>query len=177
MRRDFRWPGLIRTGPNASEIAPQPPSPPVPGSLISFRGSLGSLPVSAEVPEEPPAAHLAHLANECRGGPPHSSGETPSPEPPRLTTCCRCDATLFIESDLLCPTCYQARRAPGRLLPFAPGRRTRALERLAGRPCPDCLTTDWHVSPRGDATCQTCARGRAVSTADGTNVVPPGGAA
>jgi len=177
MRRDFRWSGLTRSGSTATEIPPQPPSPPVPGSLFVFRGSLGSLPVSAEVPEVPTAAHVAHLANECRGGPPHFAGEMPAAEPARPAACTSCGVFLFIENDVLCPACYAERRAPGRLLPFDLERRRRAEARLAGRPCPDCQTTDWYVSPRGDATCQTCARGRADSTPDGTNGVPPGGAA
>jgi uncharacterized Zn finger protein (UPF0148 family) len=87
------------------------------------------------------------------------AGATAAPEPP--PTCYVCNAPLFIESDLLCPTCYQARRAPGRVIPFDPGRRSRTLARLAGRPCPDCQTVAWHVNARGDATCQTCARRRA----------------
>lgn len=86
------------------------------------------------------------------------AGSAPAPEPPACTSC---GVILFIEADVLCPTCYQARRGPGQLLPFDPDRRRRTEQRLAGRPCPDCQTTDWYVSPRGDATCQTCARRRA----------------
>lgn len=102
---------------------------------------------------------------------------TPAAPPAKAAACTACGVFLFLENDLLCPACYAARRAPGRLLPFDPGRRTRTLARLAGRPCPDCQTVAWHVNARGDATCQTCARGRAVSTADVTNGVLPGGAA
>ena len=104
------------------------------------------------------------------------AGAVPAPVV-EAAACTSCGVVLFLEQDLLCPACYAARRGPGRLLPFDPGRRPRALARLAGRPCPDCLTVAWRVNVRGDATCQTCARGRADSTADGTNGVPPGGAA
>ncbi len=87
------------------------------------------------------------------------AGAPAAPEP--APTCTSCNAPLFVESDILCPTCYQARRAPGRLLPFDRARRDRTLARLAGNPCPDCQTVAWHVNARGDATCQTCARRRA----------------
>lgn len=81
--------------------------------------------------------------------------------PDEIPTCYLCGVVLFLDSDLLCPTCYQARRAPGRVLPFDPDRRRRTLARLDGRPCPDCQTVAWHVNVAGDATCQTCARRRA----------------
>ena len=85
-----------------------------------------------------------------------------SPTPPGdVPACYHCHASLSDPGDLLCPPCYASRRAPGRVLPFDPDRRSRTLARLADRPCPDCHTTDWYVSPRGDATCQACARSRA----------------
>lgn len=87
------------------------------------------------------------------------AGATAAPEP--HPTCYGCNAPIFIESDLLCPTCYQARRGPGKVLPFDPDRRGRTLARLAGCPCPECQTVAWHVNANGDATCQTCARTRA----------------
>jgi uncharacterized Zn finger protein (UPF0148 family) len=102
------------------------------------------------------------------------AGATADPEPPPL--CTSCNSPLFIESDILCPACYQARRAPGRVLPFDPARRTRTLARLAGYPCPDCETVAWHVNARGDATCQTCARRRAATTDAGTDGVRGGAA-
>ncbi len=87
-------------------------------------------------------------------------GETPPAVEP-AATCTSCNSPLFIEADLLCPTCYQARRGPGKVLPFDPDRRGRTLARLAGCPCPECQTVAWHVNANGDATCQTCARTRA----------------
>ncbi|MBP7675751.1 MAG: hypothetical protein KBB14_05465 [Thermoanaerobaculia bacterium] len=87
-------------------------------------------------------------------------GETPPALEP-APACTSCNSPLFLPADILCPTCYQARRAPGRVLPFDPGRRARTLDRLAAHPCPDCQKVAWHVNARGDATCQTCARRRA----------------
>ena len=95
------------------------------------------------------------------------AGSTPEPLA-ASPACTSCQRPLFIETDILCPACYQARRAPGRVLPFDPGRRARTLDRLAGHPCPDCQTVAWHVSAGGDATCQTCARRRAATTDSGT---------
>lgn len=71
--------------------------------------------------------------------------------------CPVCGATVA-PGLVLCRPCHVARRAPGRVLAFDPGRRSRTLARLAGRPCPDCRTVTWHVNEAGDATCQACAR-------------------
>ena len=105
------------------------------------------------VSEGPPENQSLARLRQLRAGAPAA----PEPAP----TCTACNAPLFVESDILCPTCYQARRAPGRLLPFDRARRDRTLARLTGNPCPDCQTVAWHVNARGDATCQTCARRRA----------------
>lgn len=92
-----------------------------------------------------------------------------------VANCTACGAELFLEQDLLCPACYQSRRAPGRVLAFDPGRRSRTLARLADRSCPDCQTATWHVNGAGDATCQTCAQARAATTPTPTDSVPAGG--
>lgn len=62
---------------------------------------------------------------------------------------------------VLCGPCYEARRAPGRVLPFDPGRRLRTIARLSGRACDGCGAIDWQVTPRGDSFCRPCARSRA----------------
>lgn len=124
-----------------------------------------------------------NFVNTVSKGPPENQslarlrelrGETPPAVEP-AATCTSCNAPLFIESDLLCPACYRARRGPGRVLPFDPERRRRTLTRLAGYPCPDCETVEWHVNARGDATCRTCAQRRAATTDTGTDGVPAGG--
>lgn len=96
-----------------------------------------------------------------------------APEP---HACTGCASPVTEAEDLLCPACYAERRGPGRLLRFDPDRRRRTEQRLAGRPCPDCQTADWYVSPRGDATCQTCARRRAATTSTRTDDVRGGAA-
>ena len=117
---------------------------------------------AGKVLASPPGRLPADLVAEIRAHKPELVAALASP------TCTACNAPLFIETDVLCPTCYQARRGPGRVLPFDPGRRARTLDRLAGHPCPDCQTVAWHVNAGGDATCQTCARRRAATTDSGT---------
>lgn len=81
---------------------------------------------------------------------------------PAAPACTSCSSPVADPNDVLCPACYQLRRGPGRVLRFDPDRRRRTALRLADRPCRDCHTTSWHVTPRGDASCQTCARKRVV---------------
>jgi len=112
-----------------------------------------------------------------------------SPPPPVLPAtpptgleapaCYRCGYPLADPGgDLLCGRCYSSRRGPGRVLTFDPRRRLRSIARLSGRPCGDCGSIDWYVSPRGDSACKPCARARgAVTTEPGTNGVLGGGAA
>jgi len=125
---------------------------------------------TGKVLASPPGRLPADLVAEIRAHKPELIAALASP------LCTSCQSPLFIESDILCPACYQARRAPGRVLPFDPARRTRTLARLAGYPCPDCQTVAWHVNARGDATCQTCARRRGATTDAGTDGVRGGAA-
>lgn len=90
--------------------------------------------------------------------------------------CTLCGSPLSDPGDVLCGGCYASRRGPGIVLTFDPGRRLRTIARLSGRPCGDCGTIAWGVTPRGDATCRTCARGRGATTGAGTDSVPGGAA-
>ncbi len=79
----------------------------------------------------------------------------------KAPACYACNTPLGVDTDLLCPQCFSTRRGLGRVLPFDPDfRRRRAAARLAGRPCPDCLTVTWLLTERGDAVCRTCAATR-----------------
>lgn len=91
--------------------------------------------------------------------------------------CTSCGSPLSDPGDVLCGGCFASRRGPGRLLTFDPRRRFRTFARLSGHPCGDCGAIDWHVNPRGDATCRTCARQRAATTEPWTGGVLGGGAA
>ena len=92
--------------------------------------------------------------------------------------CTLCGSPLSTPGDVLCGGCYASRRGPGRVLAFDPGRRLRTIARLSGRPCGDCGSIDWYVSPRGDSACKPCARARGAATTEpGTNGVLGEGAA
>ncbi len=93
-----------------------------------------------------PASDAVTLALRVIGG------EAASPAPP----CPACGSPVARSEDLLCDTCYSARRGPGRVLRFDPDRRSRTLARLAGRPCAACGAVAWRVNARGDATCGRC---------------------
>lgn len=69
--------------------------------------------------------------------------------------CVSCHAEVSADV-LYCPLCWEARQARGRVLPFDPTRRARAVARLIGRPCSSCGHEDWHVTPRGDTYCAVC---------------------
>lgn len=118
--------------------------------------------IRAELPEPEPAAMPLFIAElrahrddairflRARGAASAPWGNAPG--------CYRCDAPLDAAADLLCSTCYAARRGPGRVLPFDPEhRRRRTAARLADRHCSGCDQVDWEVNARGDAYCRTCA--------------------
>ncbi len=113
----------------------EPAKPPKPG----FEGFAGAIPV--RIP-----------------------GNHASPEDLEGDGCTSCGSRLFIETDLLCPACYQARRSPGRVIPFDPARRVRAEARLATRQCHDCGGSWWRLHQNGDSECESCWRTRAVTT-------------
>lgn len=61
---------------------------------------------------------------------------------------------------------------PRNLLRFAPARRRRTEQRLAGRRCETCRGSWWRVHPNGDAECETCRRSRSATAETRTNSVP-----
>lgn len=133
-------------------------------------------------PGDPPETEPAKPSKPVSGG---FEGAIPgtSPEMRPLSVqlegdgCTVCGSPLSDPGNLLCGGCYASRRGPGRVLTFDPARRLRSIARLSARPCGSCGRVDWHVNPRGDATCRTCAGGRTVSTGTGTDTIPGGGAA
>lgn len=88
--------------------------------------------------------------------------------------CTSCAGPVDDAQDLLCQPCYSARRAPGRVLPFDPGRRLRTEARLATRRCESCGGSWWQIHPNGDAECETCRRARVSTTPPRTDGVRPG---
>lgn len=86
--------------------------------------------------------------------------------------CTSCAGPVADAQDLLCPACYHARRAPGRLLPFDPARRRRTEQRLAHRRCETCRGSWWRVLPNGDSECEQCRRSRTATTETRTDGVP-----
>jgi len=121
--------------------------------------------IRAELPDPEPAAVPLFLA-ELKARREEAirflqARRSASPESGAHRSCCCCEAPLDVETDLLCPKCFSARRGPGRVLPFDPEhRRRRTIARLAERRCGHCGTTNWLVTERGDAVCQTCASAR-----------------
>lgn len=107
----------------------------------------------------PPGRLSPALVDEIRA---HKSGLVDLLTAP--PACTSCASPIADPNDVLCQACYLARRGPGRVLRFDPDRRRRTVRRLVDRACRDCHTTSWHVTPRGDAICQTCDRKRVVGT-------------
>jgi len=91
--------------------------------------------------------------------------------------CYRCGTPVAAPNDLLCQPCYVARRSPGRVLPFDPGRRRRTEARLAVTRCKPCGGSWWRVYPNGDAECEPCRRERAATTDTRTDGAPAAGGA
>lgn len=117
---------------------------------------LGWTPGSSEItPTPPPTKPTKEAIVGFVGARPARILKTAAP------LCPSCGAPVDDSGDVICGSCYAARRGPGEVLAFDPDRRSRTLARLADRPCPDCQAVTWHVNGRGDATCQTCARRRA----------------
>jgi hypothetical protein len=87
--------------------------------------------------------------NRCPCGEPR-----PAPPPPVCLDCRR----PVTPSDLLCDTCFQARK----VIPFEElarrreERRQRTIAGLTRVPCGTCGKTRWHVNARGDAFCLEC---------------------
>jgi hypothetical protein len=82
------------------------------------------------------------------------SGEGVSEHAP-AHPCVSCCAEVSADV-LYCPPCWGSRQARGRVLQFDATRRARAHARLKGRSCRSCGQEDWHVVPRGDASCVVC---------------------
>lgn len=115
--------------------------------------------IRADLPDPEPAAMPLFLA-ELRS---HRADAVEALRRREARSCTSCGTVLSVPTDALCGACYQARRAPGRVLPFDPGRRARTEARLEARRCPDCGGSWWMVRPSGDAECETCRRGRATA--------------
>lgn len=118
--------------------------------------------------------NLLNLARAARPIPPPQLDEKNEINATQAKACTSCQSPLFIEADLLCGSCYDARRAPGRVLPFDPDRRRRTEQRLDARRCPDCGGSWWRIHPNGDAVCEPCRRTRPATTPTRTDSVPGG---